>query len=134
MISVPEPLTEEQEQRTLVEWARLSRRRLPALQLLFHVPNGGLRHPVTAQKMKLLGVQSGIPDLILPVPRKGFHGLFLEMKREVHRPTGKRTVTKGKLSDSQLWWIDNLRLQGYRVEVCYGFEEAKSVLEDYLAS
>ena len=127
-----EPLTEEQEQRALVEWARLSRRRLPALQLLFHIPNGGLRHPVIGQKMKLLGVQSGVPDLMLPVARKGFHALFIEMKREKHRPTGKRKVTKGKLSDSQAWWVDTLRGEGYRVEVCYGFEEARAVLEEYL--
>lgn len=124
-------LTEEQEQRAVIEWAHLSRGRLPGLRLLFHVPNGGLRHPVTAQRLKLLGVKPGVPDLVLPVAAHGFHGLYVEMKRSVDRP--KKKEVRGRLSESQIWWRDQLRAQGYRAEVCYGFEEAKAVLEEYLA-
>ncbi|MEC4683385.1 MAG: VRR-NUC domain-containing protein [Nitrospirota bacterium] len=124
------PLTEEQEQRLLLEWAHLVRGKFPALRLLFHVPNGGLRHPVTAARLKLLGVKPGVPDLILPVPKNGFMGLFIEMKRSVDRP--KKKDAKGQLSDAQLWWRHELVCQGYRVEVCYGFEAAKEVLEEYL--
>ena len=127
-----DPLTEEQEQRMLIEWAYLSIGRFPALRLLFHVPNGGLRHPVTAQRLKLIGVKPGVPDLVLPVPHQGFHGLFLEMKRSVDAP--KKKDVRGKLSESQVWWKEQLHAQGYRVEVCYGFEAAKAVLEEYLTS
>ena len=127
------PLSEEQEQRALVEWARLSLGRFPDLHLLFHIPNGGLRHPVTAQKMKLAGAKSGVPDLMLPVPRRGFHGLFIEMKRTDRKPTGRVPAPKGALSDTQVWWVGELRLNGYRVEVCYGFEAARQVLEEYLS-
>ena len=123
-------LTEEQEQRAVIEWARLSRGRFPGLWLLFHIPNGGLRHPVTGLRLKLIGTRSGVPDLLLPVSAQGFHGLFIEMKRSVDRP--KKKGGKGSLSESQLWWRDHLTRQGYRVEVCYGFEEARQVLEDYL--
>lgn len=127
-----EALTEDQEQIQLFEWTHLSRGRLPALSLLFHVPNGFLRHPVIALKLKRMGVKPGVPDLFLPFPSQGFPGLFIEMKRLVDKP--KKKTSKGTVSDLQLWWIGMLRGLGYRVEVCYGFEAARTVLEDYLTS
>ena len=123
--------TEEAEQKALIAWSKLSRGRFPQLSLLFHIPNGGLRHPVTARKMQLAGVQAGVPDLCLPFAAKGFHGLYIEMKRGVDKPKSKDV--KGELTDRQQWWRDELRMQGYRAEVCYGFEDARTVLEEYLS-
>ena len=67
------------------------------------------------------GLKKGVPDIFLGVPRKGKHGLFIELK-----------VGKNKPSKNQLWWIHSLRAEGYAVEVCYGFLEAQTAIIDFL--
>lgn len=112
-------LTESQEQRLLVQWFDLH---YPQLQdLFFHIPNGGHRHMLVAKKMKSEGVRPGIPDLKLAVPKQGYHGLFIEMKAQ-----------GGRLSPRQKVVISKLRANGYRVEVCRGFDAARAVVQDYL--
>ena len=99
----------------------------PELELLHAIPMGGLRHKAVAGKLKAEGVKAGIPDICLPVPRtgtrkrQGYHGLYIEMKDGRNKPT-----------ERQAWWIEKLREQGYRVEVCYGCQAALDVLVDYL--
>lgn len=122
---------EHEEQVILINWAICSYGLYPELKLLFAVPNGGKRGWGTAKKLKSEGTRRGIPDLILPVPRFNnyvegqvcwYHGLFIEMKKK----------EKGQVSIDQKWWHEQLRELGYRVEVCYGADEAKEVLKDYL--
>lgn len=121
MSTMPCP-TESQEQQWLMQWAELQKSVHPELQLLFHIPNEGLRHPATGRRMIAEGMKSGVPDLMLPVPRGGYHGLFIEMKR----------LKGGVVSDSQKGWLAALRKQGYRCEVCRGYEAAVTVIRDYL--
>jgi hypothetical protein len=128
-MSLPIP-TEHQEQVALMQWAKLQHKAMPALELMFAVPNGGARNVVVAKKLKGEGVKAGVPDLFLPVARKPYHGLFIEMKRTDKRPT--RDGVKGGVSDKQEWWISKLKEQGYKVEVCYGWKEAAEIIEDYL--
>lgn len=111
------------EQEALFDWIELVSARYPALRLLFHIPNGGSRHRAEAANLKRQGVRPGVPDLCLPVPREGFHGLFIELKE----PTG------GRVSHEQKAWIESLRAEGYRAEVCCGFEEAKACLLAYVS-
>ncbi len=107
------------------------------LGLLFAIPNGGDRHPAVARKLQAEGVQPGIEDLMLSVPRPRratdppappgtppgwWCGLFLEMKR----------VRGGRVAPEQLQWHEWHREQGYRVEVCYGAADAWQVLCEYL--
>ncbi len=115
--------TEHDEQVTVIEWARLHRRKWPELELLFAIPNGGLRHVVTARRMKAEGVQAGVPDLFLPVARGGDHGLFIEMK-----------ARDGKLSKGQEAWLIGLRIQGYDALMCHSATEAIDYLTRYLDS
>jgi hypothetical protein len=110
------------EQVALIQWSLRNRQQIPALGLLFHVPNGGHRHPTQGALMKLLGVKRGVPDLFLPVPSQAHHGLWIEMKP----PTG------GVVSDDQKRWHANLADNGYRVEVCRGFQPAKEAILSYL--
>ena len=117
----PAPL-EAQEQTWLMQWARYAAIKWPELDLLYHCPNGGGRSKVEAARLKAQGVKPGVPDLCLPVSRGGYHGLYIELKRQKH----------GTLSLEQKEWIERLIVQGYRVEVCHGFQEAADVIEDYL--
>lgn len=114
--------TEHQEQRTLFTWAALNRHKYPQLANMLAIPNGGWRHKATAAKLKAEGVKPGVPDICLPWPSKGFHGLFIEMKR----------LVGGRLSDEQKAWSERLLAAGYQVKVCKGFEEAKQAIEEYL--
>lgn len=112
---------ESQEQQALFRWAKLQKGTMPELELLYHVPNGGKRNLYEAVRLKAEGVRAGIPDLFLPVPRGGHHGMYIELKAGKNKPT-----------DMQLWWIEKLKQQGYQVCVCYGWEEAKDKILSYL--
>lgn len=109
------------EQTQLFLWASWQSGLYPELNMLYHIPNGGSRNKIEAANLKKQGVKSGVPDLCLPVARKEYHGLYIEMK-----------VGKNKPSDNQKRWISDLNEQGYRAEVCYGWEEAAKVISDYL--
>ena len=45
-----------------------------------HVPNEGKRSPQQGAKLKRMGMQKGFPDLVVPLPRGNYHGLYIEMK------------------------------------------------------
>ena len=85
------------------------------------IPNGGQRNIVVATKLKAEGVKSGVPDVCLPLPRGGYHGLYLELK-----------VGRNKATDNQAWWIDQLECQGYKALVVWGFAGARAAILEYL--
>ncbi|MBR4442533.1 MAG: VRR-NUC domain-containing protein [Clostridia bacterium] len=114
--------TEESEQMALFRWAEYERGRWPELDLLLHIPNGGYRGKTEAGRFKAMGVKSGVPDLFLPVARGPWHGLWIELKR----------TKGGRLSWMQVRWIARLYEQGYRAEVCWGWDEARQTIEAYL--
>ena len=95
----------------------MTKRNIP----FYAVPNGGSRNMKEAVKLKRTGVRAGVPDLCIPMARKGYHGLYLELKR----------VKGGVVSEHQTYWLALLKAEGYRAEVCQGFDEALKVIEDY---
>lgn len=109
------------EQRFLFDWISYSLGKYPELDLLYHIPNGGSRNRAEAANLKRQGVKSGVPDLHLPVARGGYHSLYIELKYG----SNKTTETQNK-------WLAALREQGNFTAVCYGWEEAKDTLIDYL--
>lgn len=106
-------------QQALVGWARSN-----GAPLLYAIPNGGNRDAREGERLKLEGVMPGIPDLHLPMARGGFHSLYIEMKK----------AKGGTTSPEQLAVHALLRAEGHRVEVCAGYEAARSVLAQYLAA
>lgn len=113
--------TEHAEAVALMRMVRMHESRYPALRLLYAVPNGGDRHPATAARMKAEGVRAGVPDYCLPAARHGHHGLYIELKTATGYP-----------SREQRQWVADLRAEGYRAEVCRGWESAWAVLREYL--
>lgn len=108
--------TEQQEQFRVVAW--IHRQNL----IVHHSPNGGYRDYREGAKFKRLGVSAGYPDLHLPYARKGFHGLFIELKR----------VKGGRLSDPQIFWRDFLMKEGYAWYEAKGADECINIIQDYL--
>ena len=113
---------ESRSQQALIAWWNVACKNygLPAWSL-FAIPNGGRRDVLTGVFMKKEGVRSGIPDLMLCVPRNGKAGLFVEMKTE-----------KGVLSPEQRAVHPILKDLGYAVEVCRSTRDAVNVIEAYL--
>lgn len=116
--------TEDEEQMALFTWANhmAVTGKYPELIWLYHVPNGGSRGPGEAGRFKAMGVKPGVPDVALDEPRGGFHGLRIEMKRR----------QGGRVSPAQREWIDHYNQIGYRAVVCYGWDEAREAIEEYL--
>ncbi len=110
------------EQTMIFQWARMIGNRHPEVNLMYAVPNGGSRNRIEAANLKKQGVKAGVPDICLPVARQEFHGLYIELKRK----KGSGTSTEQKE------WIEQLEQQGYKAVICFGFDDAKQVLEEYL--
>lgn len=115
------PATEHDEQAALIRWAHLLECRIPELAILYAIPNGGLRHPRTAARLRAEGARAGVWDLHLPVPRNGAPGLWIEMKRP-----------GGRLTREQIAWGAAVRAQGARTVVCHSWIEAAHAILDYL--
>lgn len=111
--------TEAEEQAALFAWASY----YPELKYLYAIPNGGSRNVIEARNLKRQGVKSGVPDICLPVASGGYHGLYIELK-----------VGKNKASENQKRWLEYLNKAGYKTKVCYGFQEAKETIANYLAN
>ena len=112
---------EAEEQVKIFQWAKLVEGHKPQLKNLYAVPNGGRRDRIEAAHLKQQGVKPGVPDICLAYPSGVYHGLYIELK-----------VGKNKPSDLQKEWLRNLRAAGYMAIVCYGFEQAKEAIENYL--
>ena len=105
-----------------IDWVRIVEvSQIPSLQLLYAIPNGGHRHASVGGKMKREGVSRGIPDLHLPIARRGYHSLYLETK-----------APGGKLSKWQIEKKEMLETYGNSVIVCYSIGDLIDAVTEYL--
>jgi hypothetical protein len=119
-INIP---TEAQEQTTLFQWAEYSAQKWPELRLMHHIANGGSRNAIEARNLRRQGVKAGVPDIFLPCARNGFHGLYIELKRQ----------KGGRVSVDQKKMLLALNEQGYKAVVCNGWEEARNTITEYMS-
>lgn len=90
-------------------------------RLLFAVPNGGSRHKIEAANMKRQGVKSGVADVILQIPKKGYASLCLEFK-----------TSTGKQSAEQKEYQRQVELAGSKYVIVRSVEQAIRVMQQYL--
>jgi hypothetical protein len=118
-------MSESTEQQAVVQWFNI---KYPKYRLI-SVPNGqmigGRNKFALIKKYKAEGMTSGVSDLLLCVARKGYHGLWIEMKDK-----GKKASS---LSPDQIYWQSEMRDAGYKAEWAAGFDEAKKIIEEYLS-
>lgn len=116
-------MTEHDQQVVVISWAKAHETQHPALALLFAVPNAGKRSIGAAKYYLAEGLKSGVPDLILPIPKifESTPGLVIEMKDG-----------KNKTTEKQDWWLERLASYGWETVVAYSADEAIEALSKYL--
>lgn len=114
----PVGITEHSEQAAVIQWKNINLYRYPDLAWLLAVPNGaklpytknkfGKRFSPQAHRLLAEGLLPGVSDLFLPVPRWGFHGLWIEMKVGNNKPT-----------PDQLAFMEAMNRYGYLATACW---------------
>ena len=105
-------------QRQVIQWFRLQYPNYS--KLLIAVPNGGSRNSLEAVELKRQGVQAGVADLLLLIPKGGFGCLGLELKNEKNKQTLK-----------QMEWQSDFEMFNKYV-VCRSLYEFIDEIEKYL--
>lgn len=90
-------------------------------KLLFAVPNGGSRNKIEAKNMKRQGIKTGVADVILLIPRRGYASLCLEFK----------TAT-GRQSDEQKEFQRQAEACGSKYVVVRSVGQAIGAVKEYL--
>lgn len=104
----------------IVEWFRLQ---YP--NEIIKGDHGGIKMSIgNAVKAKRSGCTvKGYPDLFIAVPKKGCHGLYIELKTKT-----------GRLSKEQREMLLHLDFRGYMATFAHGFDECKQLIENYMNS
>lgn len=108
------------------QWWRSSDFGVPR-HLFFHVPNGSVLggtkwdREIRARMLKLTGMQNGVADCFLSVPRRTWHGMYIEFKTQT-----------GKTSPEQDAFLASVEFQGYFTAVIRSFDDATKMISEYL--
>lgn len=111
---------EQIEQAKVIAWARANERNYSYLWMLHSSLNGLKRTKNAQDKAKAQGMLSGVPDLLLPVKKADFSGLYIEMKS-----------AKGRISIEQSKFLKAVSDNGYSAFVCYSAVEAIDKIKAY---
>lgn len=88
--------------------------------LFLHIPNESKRTVTYGSLLKRMGMRKGASDLFIALPRKDYHGAWIELK-----------TIKGKPTPAQIDFLEDMDEQGYFTKVVNGFDEAIKVIEWY---
>lgn len=97
-------------------------------------PNGAKVRKAVAAEAQAVGLEPGVPDLLIFVgePRRSWTSrvVALEFKAPALRPKtpGADPTTYSHVSPAQRAWLLGLRAFGWRAEVVYGADEAINLL------
>ena len=111
VLSVP---SEASEQVVLARWLKKNR------VTFFHPPNGGRRIKSEARLFRQMGVQRGVPDIIIVDPVGEHVGTVLELKR----------VSGGVVSSEQKKWLGVFAERGWACIVAKGARDAIAQLKE----
>jgi len=86
-------------------------------------------------KFKWMGGRKGVSDLFIPVSICGYHGLFIELKKEgakIFKKDGTLYASNKEHHQRQLDFIDEMMQLGYWSNMCIGFEATKEFIDQYM--
>jgi len=89
--------------------------------ITWHTPNGGRMPAHRGEKLRRLGVLAGVSDIFMARASRQYHGLALELK-----------TTKGRLSENQKSFLNNLLQEGYCSRKAHSIDEAIDTIKWYL--
>ena len=88
--------------------------------------------PFEQLKFKVMGGRTGILDLFVPVAKGGYHGLFLELKKEGAKVFKKNgDVIADKTIKGQYEQILIHRSNGYMAEFGIGLDDSTRIVDEY---
>jgi hypothetical protein len=119
--------SEDAEQTAVFGWAAENVGTIPELKFMFAIPNGMYTpNKRVAAQMRAMGMKKGVSDILWPIRRGIYSGLFIEMKRQE-----TATQRAGKIEDNQSEFGKFVQSQGYGFAICYGFEQARDMILEY---
>ncbi len=118
--------TESQEQAALFQWIRLQ----PEIKhIAFSTANGAQlagsakKRAMQMNNLKATGFLVGTPDIVIPVARKPYSAMFIELKRK----------KGGNVSENQKNVLKALSDAGNCCVVAYGCDDAIKHIKEYLS-
>lgn len=110
--------------------------RLRYPSVIFHSDSAAGIKLTMGQAVRVRRMQSGraFPDLFVCEPRGGYHGLFIELKREgtrVYLRDGSLTADPHIREQAAV--LGELRKRGYKAEFGIGFQACRDIIDGYLA-
>jgi len=101
--------------------------------ILFNTELSGVRvSRGIARQLPSLRSQNGFPDIAIYEPHNGYHGLFVELKREGENLYKKNGEPTSPHVAEQMDCMVELRMRGYKAEFAVGWEAAKELIDTYL--
>lgn len=104
-------------------------------EVLFHSDFGsGIKlKPWQAKAQKIQnGGRRAWPDMFIAEPKKNYHGLFIELKKEGTRLKKKNGDWASSHIEEQCEVLNTLEALGYKAKFAVGLEEALALIDDYL--
>lgn len=111
--------SESNEQIAAMDWLRLQHPKIAEHTL--HIGNERKASHFSGYIMKRMGVLKGASDLFMAWPAGGYHGLFIEVKSLVGKPTPEQKAFIQRMVDV-----------GYYACICYGADEVISTMKYYI--
>ena len=104
--------------------------------VVFTCDSSGIRLTIgQATALKAQRSTHKIPDMIILKPNGEYHGLILELKSEYSSPYLKDgSLSKGKHIQEQNQTLTELLSIGYYAVFIVGFNQAKEVIDNYMAN
>lgn len=100
-------------------WLRRYRKDLA--EVAYAVPNGGYRKTKEGRRLIRQGVKSGVADVNISQPARGYHGLYIEFK-----------YGDNSLSEEQEIFRKAVVKRGYRYAICFSAADAIQEVNYYL--
>lgn len=96
---------------------------------IIHIANQANHNARYGAKLKRMGLRAGASDFFLPIPRSGYPGFFIEMKRN-------KKYTKSEMSTEswlrQEMFQATMRALDYKAEFAYGANQAIEMVKEYM--
>ena len=107
----------------IFKWIQFNSARYRGLDLAYATASGLKMSIGALMKAHKAGIiKKGLPDIVIPVARGGYHGLYIELKSK-----------NGIVSPAQSEFIGKLMNEGYSSVIAWGYDEAIKMINDYFS-